>query len=98
VPTFGDFEKVHHIRRKEILEEDVVTVRRQDLGLVERYIRSREQQAADAHPALDYIDEDACVEAEKLKQRLSSIQPGKELASEYQRTILEILNYRLIPT
>lgn len=78
-------------------KENVVTVTRQDLGLVERYVRSREQQAADARPALDYIDEDACVEAEKLKQRLSSIQPGRATASEYQRTVLEILNYLFNP-
>lgn len=78
-------------------KENVVTVTRQDLGLVERYVRSREQQAGNARPALDYIDEDACAEAEKLKQRLSSIQPGRESASEYQRNVLEILNYLFNP-
>jgi hypothetical protein len=75
----------------------VVTVTRQDIGLVERYVRSREAQAADARPTLDYIDEDACKEAEALKQRLSSIPPGRESAADYQYMILEILNYLFNP-
>jgi hypothetical protein len=72
-------------------------VTKQDIGLVERYVRSREAQAADARPALDYIEEDACKEAEALKQRLSSIPPGRESATDYQYTILEILNYLFNP-
>jgi len=75
----------------------VVTVTKQDIGLVERYVRSREAQAADARPALDYIDEDACKEAEALKQRLSNIPTGRESAADYQYTILEILNYLFNP-
>ena len=75
----------------------VVTLTRQDIGLVERYVRSREAQAADARPTLDYIDEDVCKEAEALKQRLSSIPPGRESAADYQYMILEILNYLFNP-
>ena len=76
---------------------DVVTVTRGDLSLVERYVRSREQQAADARPAFDYIDEDACREADVLKQRLGAIPHGREHAAEYQRVVLEILNYLFNP-
>lgn len=75
----------------------VVTVTKRDIGLVERYVRSREAQAAEARPALDYIDEDACKEAEALKQRLSDISPGRESAAVYQYAILEILNYLFNP-
>jgi hypothetical protein len=75
----------------------VVTVTKQDIGLVERYVRSREAQAADAKPTLEYIDEDACKEAEALKQRLSCIRPGRESATDYQYAILEILNYLFNP-
>lgn len=76
---------------------DVVLVTKSDVGLVERYVRSKERQAAEARPAFDYIDEDACREAETLKRRLAAIPPGREHASEYQRTVLEILNYLFNP-
>ncbi len=78
-------------------KQDVVTVTRGDIGLVERYVRSREQQSADARPALEYIDEDACREAELLKGRLAAIRPGREQAAEYQRVILEVMNYLFSP-
>jgi hypothetical protein len=78
-------------------KHDIVTVTRRDIGLVERYVRSREQQSTDARPALDYIDEDACKEAEALKNKLSAIRPGKETAGQYQQTVLEILNYLFSP-
>ena len=48
-------------------------------------------------PALDYIDEDACKEAEALKEKLAAIQPGREQATDYQRLILEILNFLFNP-
>ncbi len=78
-------------------KNQVVIVTRNDLGLVERYVRSREQQAADARPALDYIDEDACKEAEALKDKLAKTPTGREHAAEYQRVVLEILNYLFNP-
>src|SRR5579864_81349 len=40
-------------------KHDIVTVTRSDITLIERYVRSREQQSAAARPALGYIDEDA---------------------------------------
>ena len=78
-------------------KREVVTVTRGDIALVERYVRSREQQAGEARPALDYVDEDACREAEVLKERLRAIPPGREHATEYQRLLLEILNYLFSP-
>lgn len=65
--------------------------------MVERYVHSREQRAAEAQPALDYVDEDACREAADLKQRLASIPAGRERAADYQRLVLEILNYLFNP-
>ena len=58
-------------------KQEVVMVTRKDISLVERYVQSRERQAANAQPAVDYIDEDACVEAEALKKKLSAIAPGR---------------------
>lgn len=78
-------------------KHDVVSVTRADIALVERYVRSREQQAADARPSLDYIDEDSCRQAEALKQRLQAIVAGRAHATDYQRLVLEILNYLFSP-
>jgi hypothetical protein len=76
---------------------EVVTVTRSDISLVDRYVKSREQQAAGARPALDYIDSDSCKEAEALKQKLATIKPGREQAHDYHRLVLEILNYLFNP-
>ncbi len=76
---------------------EVVTVTRGDITLVERYVKAREQQAAGARPALDYIDEDACRHAEALKAKLDALSPGREKAHDYQHLILEILNYLFSP-
>jgi hypothetical protein len=76
---------------------EVVTVTRSDISLVERYVRSRVQQSADARPAFDYIDENSCREAEAIKNRLSGIPPGRESAADYQRLVLEAMNYLFSP-
>lgn len=78
-------------------KSEVVTVTRGDIGLVERYVRSREQQSAEARPSIDYIDEDACREAERLKEKLKATPAGRESAAAYQELVLEILNYLFNP-
>jgi hypothetical protein len=75
----------------------VVTVTRRDIALVERYVRGREAQSAEARPALDYIGLDACLQGETLKEKLRSIPSGREHAGDYQRIVLEILNYLFNP-
>ena len=79
------------------VKQSVVIVTRNDISLVERYVRSREAQAANARPDIDYIDEDSCREAESLKGKLAGIQAGREQATEYHRLVLEILNYLFNP-
>ena len=76
---------------------EVITVTRNDIALVDRYVRSREQQGRDAKPALNYIDQAAHDEAEELKRKLLSIPPGREQAAEYQRLVLEVLNFLFNP-
>lgn len=76
---------------------DVVAVTRRDISLVERYVGTREAQASEARPAMDYIDENACREAERLKNRLAAIAPGRADAEEYQQLVLEILNFLFSP-
>lgn len=75
----------------------VVTVTRNDLTVVERYVKARERQAADARPALDYMDGDVCKEAEVLKEKLAAIKAGREEAGAYQMLVLEILNFLFNP-
>jgi hypothetical protein len=75
----------------------VVTVTRSDLTVVERYVKARERQAADARPALDYMDGDVCKEVEVLKAKLAAIRPGREEAGAYQKLVLEILNFLFNP-
>jgi hypothetical protein len=78
-------------------KREVVTVTREDIKLVENYVRSREQQAANAQPSMDYIDEDASKQADTLKVRLERIPSGRESAGDYQRCVLEILNFLFNP-
>jgi hypothetical protein len=78
-------------------KHQVITITRSDISLVERYVNARESNSAEARPALDYIDEDACKEAHALRDKLAAIQPGREQAAEYQRVVLEILNYLFSP-
>lgn len=76
---------------------EVVTVTRNDLSLVDRYVRSREQQGRAAKPAMDYIDEAAHDQSEELKRKLANILPGREQAAAYQRLALEMLNFLFNP-
>ena len=78
-------------------KSNVVTVTRSDIALVDRYVRSREQQGREARPAVNYIDQAARDEAAVLKQKLRDIPPGREQAAEYQRLVLEILNFLFNP-
>jgi hypothetical protein len=78
-------------------KSEVVTVTRGDISLVERYVRSREQQSAEARPSIDYIDEDACQAAERLKEKLRATPTGREHAAAYQELVLEILNFLFNP-
>jgi hypothetical protein len=78
-------------------KQDVVAITRSDIGLVERYVRTRERAADKAVPDLQYIDEDAARQAEELRVRLADCPTGHEHASRYQRLILEILNFLFNP-
>lgn len=78
-------------------KQQVVIVTRSDISLVDRYVKARERHSADARPTMDYVDTDACKEAEALKEKLAAIRPGREKATEYHRVVLEILNYLFNP-
>lgn len=87
-------------RKKEakISKEQVVSVTRSEVERIDRYINVKEKTARDAQPSNNYLaDDEVCPEADRLKTRLQAILPGIPQASEYQRLILEILNYLFNP-
>jgi hypothetical protein len=75
----------------------VVSVTRSDISLIERYVKSREQARSDARPTFDYLDGDAVRQADLLGSRLAALPTGQEAATDYQRLVLEILNFLFSP-
>lgn len=78
----------------------VVTVTRSDIALVERYVRAREAAAEQAHPTTDYgdyFDRNVRSQAAVLAERITATPPGREAAADYQRLVLEILNFVFNP-
>ncbi|OGO04277.1 MAG: hypothetical protein A2Y73_04035, partial [Chloroflexi bacterium RBG_13_56_8] len=76
----------------------VVAMTRSQIERIDRYVDVKEATANRAHPSLSYLDgSEICLAAEKLKTRMAEILPGREDASEYQRVVLEILNYLFMP-
>jgi hypothetical protein len=81
-------------------KRDVISVTRADIAVIERYVRSREAAADQARPAADYgsgADQDACTEAAALVRRLEEMKSGRDAAADYQRLVLEILNFVFNP-
>ena len=76
---------------------DVANVARQDISIVDRYVKNREQHASEAQPSMEYIDEQAKTRAASLTDRLLTTPVGKEAASTYQHLVLEILNFLFSP-
>lgn len=76
---------------------DVVHLTQADVAMIDRYVRSRESEADQVEPSTAYLDADACQESERLKERLRAMPSGRETASDYQRLVLEILNFLLSP-
>lgn len=80
-----------------IRKDSVVSVTRSDMSLIDRYVQSRERDSAQAQPTFEYIDTDACRQSEELKARLTQLPHGRAAASDYQRLVLEILNFLFSP-
>ena len=76
---------------------DVANVTRQDVTIIDRYVKNREQHASDAQPSMEYIDEQAKKRAAVLIDRLSTTPAGREDATAYQYLVLEILNFLFVP-
>jgi hypothetical protein len=65
---------------------------------IDSYIFRKERDSSQAQPSLNYVDtSQLCPQAEALKEKLDKIKTGREEASAYQHTVLEILNYLFNP-
>jgi hypothetical protein len=78
-------------------KNNVANVTRQDVSIVDRYVKNREQHAGEARPSMEYIDEQAKSRAAALADRLKTTPPGREDAKAYQYLVLEILNFLFAP-
>ncbi len=79
-------------------KERVVSVARAEVDRIARYVSSKEASAEQAQPSISYLDSrGTCPESEGLKHRLQLLSTGLEQATEYQRLVLEVLNFLFNP-
>ena len=79
-------------------KEQVVSITRSEVERIDRYVNVKEETASQAQPDNNYLnDDEICPEAKRLQTKLQTIAPGTTQSSEYQRAILEILNYLFNP-
>ena len=76
----------------------VIGVTRKEIERVEKYIVMKEESAAYAQPSDAFVTGSGySVRSDELIAKLGSIPSGAPSASEYQRTVLEILNFLFEP-
>jgi hypothetical protein len=81
-----------------LAKTDIVTVSRQEMERVDRYVTRKEEQAQDAQPSSEYLGDASQVEqAQRLRVRLSGTPTGLKDAHDFQRLALEILNFLFNP-
>lgn len=81
-----------------VAKKDVVAVSRKEVERVDRYVRRKEESAVEAQPSSVSGSEDGIeMEAISLKARLKEISVGVAEATDFQHTVLEILNFLFAP-
>ena len=79
-------------------KQHIIQVARKEIERIERFVAKKEENAVNAQPSITYIDQNvSCQESELLKNRLHKIPQGQKNATEYQKLILEILNFLFQP-
>jgi hypothetical protein len=79
-------------------KEQVIRITRDEIDRVNRYVAIKEKTASEAQPSLIYLDiNGTCPETDALTTKLKQIKPGNADAAQYQRVILEILNFLFSP-
>lgn len=77
---------------------NIVSIVRQEIERVDRYVDAKERMANQARPSLNYVDQsEICPESALLRERLTKIQAGTAQASTFQHLVLEILNFLFNP-
>lgn len=79
-------------------KQEVVSVTRREIDRIDRYVSAKEAFATEAQPSLNYVDEDGTrLKSKALKERLGKLRSGSTYASDYQRIVLEVLNFLFSP-
>lgn len=79
-------------------KSQVIASVRNDLDRVDHYVNGKEATSDEAQPSQGYMPVGGdCTEAEILKARLSAIPTGRTHATDYQHTVLAILNFLFNP-
>jgi hypothetical protein len=82
----------------QLQKQEVILLTRAETARIDTYVTAKENTAASAQPSLSYVEnEGICPEAAILKSKLAAIQTGTNHAAQYQKTVLEILNYLFNP-
>lgn len=86
------------IKQPHIEKEQVVQIARKEVERIDRFVTMKESNAAHAQPSITYINpQDTCPEADFLKEKLHNLSSGQNNAAEYQKLVLEILNFLFSP-
>lgn len=81
-----------------VQKPEAVQISRRLIEKIDNYISRKERNASEAQPSLNYVDiSQLCPQADALKEKLEKIETGRDEASAYQQTVLEILNYLFSP-
>lgn len=79
-------------------KKEIVAVSRKEIDRVDRYITKKEESSFEAQPSS--VDDGMASfkeEADLLKRRLAAIPTGRERAADYQKAVLEVLNFLFMP-
>lgn len=88
-------------KQRDVSKTNVVTVTRNDVSLLDRYIDRKENEAARAEPAA--LTTNAAPTSDEIDlgksfvRQLGSLSIGQAAASEYQRLVYEVFNYLFEP-
>jgi hypothetical protein len=79
-------------------KKEVIAITRSEFDRVTKYIKIKEETAADAQPSQTFLAaEEVSPASDALAAKLRAIPTGAADAANYQRTILEILNFLFEP-
>lgn len=79
-------------------KKEAVEIVRDQIERLDRYVENKEKAAEDALPSNTYLNNISIdKEGASLKERISSISPGRAEAILYQKTVLDVINFLFNP-